>query len=364
MLFKGTETKSAADIAQILDRLGGHSNAYTTKERTCFYATCLSSALAETTHLLADMILHPRMSDADLAMERGVIFEEIDMYEDTPEDLVFDLISRNSFASCPVGRPILGTRAALNRLNGEQLRAYMQAHYTGPNLIVALSGNFSDADLTNIEALFSEVPDGIKNKSRRTVYNTSRTIRHKQIEQVHLCLCFPALSEVDPDRYTMRILNAVFGDGMSSRLFQRVREKEGLCYSVGGFHSSVSDAGVYEIYTATSFDQQTAAIRAIMEEVDALCTNGITEDELNRAREQLEANLLISLEGTGARSGLIAKTELQFGEVPDIDRMLAAYHAVSSEDIRQLAGRIFQKERLSFAAVGNVLSLEEYDRVL
>ena len=240
MLFKGTETKTAADIAQILDRLGGHSNAYTTKERTCFYVTCLSSALTETAHLLADMILHPRMSDADLTMERGVIFEEIDMYEDTPEDLVFDLLSRNSFSSCPVGRPILGTRSALNRLNGEQLHAYMKTHYTGPNVIVALSGNFSDADLSSIEMLFSDIPNGTKNKSRPTVYNTSKTTRKKQIEQVHLCICFPGLSDVDPDRFAMRILNTVFGDGMSSRLFQRVREKEGLCYSVGGFSSSVS----------------------------------------------------------------------------------------------------------------------------
>ena len=360
MVFKGTGRRTAAAIAEELDSMGGNFNAYTTKELTCFYGTCLSRHVERTADLLADMVLNPCMRDADLALERGVINEEIDMYEDTPEDLVCEILAQEAFAGCPIGRPILGSKETLAALHGADLTAYMREKYTGENLIIALAGSFDDAAVEHLKALFAAVPRGTVNGSAATVYHPVRTLRKKPIEQAHLLLAYPGISSRDPDRFTQRLLNSIFGDGMSSRLFQRVREKEGLCYSVYSFPSSASDGGVYEIYTATSREMQNAALTAIQEEIDRLLQDGVTQEELDRAREQTEAGLLISLEGTGARMSQLAKTELLFGRLPDLDSVLAHYAAVTREDMLAFARKVFVPEGRSFAAVGNLLAENEY----
>lgn len=354
MVFKGTEDMPAAELAAALDRIGGHANAYTTKETTCFYTNCLSRHLTFAAELLCDMLLRPALRPEDIECERGVIFEEISMYEDTPEDLVAEILSRDSLAGCPVGRPILGSRAALRRMGHDEMAEYMRSHYTGANMVVSVCGRFSEADIDRICSLFSAFPAGKKNASRKCVYTPSRSVRRKDIEQAHLALRWPGLCATDGDRYTLRLLNTIFGDGMSSRLFQRVRERDGACYSICGVAAAVSDAGFYDIYTATGCESLRSAEASIRDEIDRLLCDGVTQEELDRARDQTEAGMLISLEGTGPRMSQLARTELLFGKFPDLEKTCERYAAVTREDILTLARRIFREELKSHALVGNL----------
>lgn len=354
MVFKGTDRLCTAELADALDRIGGQANAYTTKETTCFYTTCLSRHLTEAAGLLADMLLHPRLLQSDVDTERGVILEEIAMYEDNPEDLVAELLSRRSLAGCPVGRPILGTPATLSGINGEMLRTYMQRHYTGSNIVLALSGSLTESDINALCEIFSAFPAGNRNRSRKTVYTPCLCLREKPIEQAHLALRYPGLPYTHPDRFALRLLNAVFGEGMSSRLFQRVRERDGLCYSIGAVPASVSDAGFYDIYTATGRESLSPACRAISQEVERLLCDGISEEELCRAKDQTEAGLFISLESTAGRMSLLARHEQRQGKAPCMAKIVQQYREVTREQVLGLARRLWTPESLSLAAVGNL----------
>ena len=354
MVFKGTPEIPAADLAAALDRIGGNANAYTTKENTCFYTTCLSRHLRTAAELLCAMLLDPALREEELESERGVIFEEIGMYEDTPEDLVAEVLSMDTLKGSPAGRPILGTKSALSRIDPEIMRDYMQSHYTGANMIVSVCGSFTEADLDHIGSLFSAFPSGKPNRSRKTLYTPGLSVRRKDIEQAHLALRWPSLTAASPDRFALRLLNTVFGDGMSSRLFQRVREKEGACYSVYGVPAALSDAGFYDIYTATSCELLHRTEAAIRDEIDRLLSDGVTREELDRARDQTESGMLISLEGSGARMSQLARCELLYGTFPNVEKTLEHYAAVTCEDILSLSRRIFASDSGSAAYVGNL----------
>jgi len=354
MVFKGTPELPAADLAAALDRIGGNANAYTTKENTCFYTTCLSRHLRTAAELLCAMLLEPALREEELESELGVILEEISMYEDTPEDLVAEVLSIDTLKGSPAGRPILGTKSALSRIDSGIMREYMQSRYTGANMIVSICGSFTEADIEYVGSLFSAFPAGKANTSRRTVYTPAHSVKRKGIEQAHLALRWPAVTAASPDRFALRLLNTVFGDGMSSRLFQRVREKEGACYSVYGVPAALSDAGFYDIYTATSRELLHRTEAAIRDEINRLLSDGITRDELDRARDQTESGMLISLEGSGARMSQLARCELLYGTFPDVEKTLASYAAVGCEDILLLARRIFASGQDSSAYVGNL----------
>ncbi len=354
MVFKGTTELPAADLAAALDRIGGNANAYTTKENTCFYTTCLSRHLRTAAELLCNMLLNPALREDELENERGVIFEEISMYEDTPEDLVAEVLSIDSLKGSPAGRPILGTKSALNRIDPVMMREYMQSHYTGANMIVSVCGNFTEADIEYISALFCAFPAGKTNPSRKTVYTPTFSVKRKDIEQAHIALRWPAITAASPDRFTLRLLNTIFGDGMSSRLFQRVREKEGACYSIYGVPAALSDAGFYDIYTATSCELLHRTENAIRDEIDRLLSDGVTREELDRARDQTEWGMLISLEGSGARMSQLARCELLYGTFPNVEKTLEHYAAVTCEDILRLARSIFTSGNDSAAYVGNL----------
>ena len=354
MVFKGTEKMPAADLAAALDRIGGNANAYTTKENTCFYMTCLSRNLRTAADLLCEMLLNPALLDDELESERGVIFEEISMYEDTPEDLVAEILSIDSLKGSPAGRPILGTKAALNRIDPGIMRDYMRSHYTGSNMIVSVCGNFTDSDIDYIAGLFSAFPAGKVNSSRKTLYTPAFSVKRKDIEQAHIALRWPAITAASPERFSLRLLNTIFGDGMSSRLFQRVREKEGACYSVCGVPAALSDAGFYDIYTATSCELLHRTEAAIRDEIERLLSDGVTHDELDRARDQTEAGMLISLEGSGARMSQLARCELLYGTFPNVEETLERYSAVTCEDVLCMARKVFVNDCGSAAYVGNL----------
>lgn len=364
MLFKGTETRSAAQLAQAFDTIGGQVNAFTTKEHTCFYARTLDTHVQTAAELLCDMVLHSTFAQKELELERGVVLEEIGMCEDTPEDLVAELLSAACFPKQPLGRPILGTAETLAAIDHKAMADYCRRRYTGENMLVTLSGSFTDKDLKTVFDLFSAVPVGEKTVLPAVSYKTAAVVKRKEIEQNHLLLVFPAVAAADPRRYPLAVLNNVLGAGMSSRLFQRVRERAGLCYSIYSYTSLYANAGVLGVYVALGRKMQQDALHMIREELLLLREQGITQDELVRAREQLKASLLMGLESTSARMSAMARSEMTFGTFVSPEETVALLEAVTREDVLALARELLDWDKLSFSAVGNVDAPEDYLKLL
>ena len=364
MMFKGTETRTAIALAEEMDQLGGGVNAFTTKECTCFYGRVLDTNLRRTVDLFADMFFHSRFAEADIEAERGIISEEIDMYEDSPEDLVSDMLLEKVYAPTALARPILGTKESLAGLTRESLLAYKAAHYTPERLVVAISGNFTPADLDYIKATFEVLQPGVPITTEPGRYTPALTLREKSIEQNHLCLLLPGLSILDEDRYAGQLLSNILGGGMSSRLFQTVREQHGLCYSVYTFGMSHRDLGVLGVYTALGADTEAKALALIMDSLRTMQCDGVTPAELDRARDQAKSNLLMSLESTSARMNSLGKGELMRGNIPSPEEVIARYDAVTRDDMLRVARRLIDFDVLSFSAVGQVGDEGQYRELL
>ncbi|MGE4483823.1 MAG: M16 family metallopeptidase [Oscillospiraceae bacterium] len=364
MVFKGTETRTAAETAEIMDSIGGQINAFTTKECTCFYGRVLDTHLDRLTDILSDMFFNSRFDEADINNERGVIFEEIDMYEDAPEDLVTERLFTAAYKGFSLARPILGKKATLSKLGSKELREYMRRHYCPSSVVVAVSGSFRSEDIDCIASRFEAMPIFGENRLKSAAYTPAFIVKKKSIEQNHLCLGFPGLSVTDNRRYAMQLLSGILGGGMSSRLFQSVREKRGLCYSVYSFGSSYIDTGLFAIYTALGRDTEREALSVIREEVERFKSDGITASELDRAREQAKANVLMSLESTSARMNRLGKSELYLGKVPDPDEIIKAYDAVTADNIAALAQYCLDFEKVAFSAVGRVDTVDMYRDII
>lgn len=364
MLFKGTEKRTARHIAIAMDALGGQSNAFTDKECTCYYIKVLDSRLQSAAALLADMFLHSRFAAEDIALERGVVLEEIDMYEDSPEDVAVDKLFEACYADCSLGRPILGTAETLRTMDTDALRGYMQAYYRPADTVVAVSGHFYDEDLDYIASLFGAMAGTGRNTCDAAVYRPALLLREKDIEQNHLCLSFPGVSLESDERYAMNLLSSILGGGMSSRLFQTVREQNGLCYSVYSFHTAHLDTGLFSVYTGLGADTEDKALALICQELRAFCQNGPTADELSRAQEQVKTTLLMGLESTGSRMMTIGKSETMRGEVTPIEQVLAGYDAVSTASITALARRVLDFAQASLSVVGQPQAEAHYRGLL
>jgi predicted Zn-dependent peptidase len=250
MLFKGTQTRSAADLADIMDGIGGQVNAFTTKECTCFHGRVLDTHLDQLTDVLCDMFFNSRFDEGDVKNERGVILEEIDMYRDTPEDLASERLQTAVYKGFSLSRPVLGTKAALGKMTGEALREHMAGHYRPRAVVVALSGSYKPADIERLKARFADMGAGGEKSFKPAAYTPSFLVKRKSLEQNHLMLTFPGLGITDERRYTLQLLSDILGGGMSSRLFQTVREQRGLCYSVYTYGYSYLDTGLFAVYTA------------------------------------------------------------------------------------------------------------------
>jgi predicted Zn-dependent peptidase len=360
MLFKGTETRSAAALANLMDGVGGQINAFTTKECTCFYGRVLDTHLPQLADVLCDMFFNSRFDETDVENERGVVFEEIDMYEDTPEDLVVERLYSAVLKGNALGRPILGSKRTLSQMTGTSLRRYMQDHYSPDCVIVVLSGSFQDADIDAIAAKFASMPVQGGNHLKMAEYKPAVVCRRKGIEQNHLCLTFPGLRAADERRFAMQMMTGILGGGMSSRLFQSVREKNGLCYSICAFGSGYIDMGLFSICTALSKETEQKALRLIIDEVRRFRDEGVTAEELRRAREQIKANVIMSLESTGARMNSLGRNMLYLGYIPDADEMIRRYDQVTAADIAELAASCLRFDKMSFSAVGRTDPVDEY----
>ena len=364
MLFKGTQRRSTAQLARDMDAIGGQVNAYTTKEHTCFYARCLDEHLDRAADLLLDMLFSSRFDQKDVELERGVVLEEIGMYEDAPEDLVSERLAAVVYKGSPLARPILGRASTLAPMTGEWLRAWQKEHYRPGNIVVSLAGSFTQDQVDSLCARLNTLEAGPAPTTRPAAYRPAVTARKKAIEQNHLLLAFPAPNYLDPRRYQIQLMNAIFGGGCSSRLFQEVREKRGLCYSVYSYVADHADTGLLGIYTAANREQERAAYDAIRRTVLDFADHGPTQEELDRARGQAKAGLLLGQESVQARMSQLGASRLLYGRVRTVDEALAGYEAVTREQLHALAQEIFRFENASLSAVGRVSGTEEYASLL
>lgn len=353
MIFKGTEKRTARHIASMMDAMGGQSNAFTTKDCTCYYMKVLDTHLHTAAELLADMFLCSSFANEDIELERGVVLEEIDMYEDTPEDVATEKLFEACYEGTALGRPILGTEETLARMDSKALHDYVRKNYHPEDTVVALSGSFSDADLDYICELFGEMQGSGRNQIEPAHYQPRVVIRSKEIEQNHLCLGFPGLPLLDDKRYAYQLMNAIIGGGMSSRLFQTVRERNGMCYSIYSFPSSHVDTGMFSIYVGLGQEDEAKAAKLICNVLRDFCAEGPTREELSRCREQLKSNLLMGLESTNARMHHLGRYELFTDHVISSDELVAAYDAVTADQVRALANEMFRFDQASICAVGN-----------
>ena len=363
MIFKGTEKRSAQHIAIAIDALGGQANAFTDKECTCYYMKVLDKRLKNGISILADMFMHSRFAQEDIDLERGVVLEEIDMYEDSPEDVAIDKLFEQCYDGSALGRPILGTAETLQAINSEAMHDYMHRYYRPKDTVVALSGHFTEDDLDYIAELFSEMGEG-RNEITPASYQPSLLLREKDIEQNHLCLSFPGVSLLSDDRYAMNLLSSILGGGMSSRLFQQVREQNGLCYSIYSFTTPHLDTGLFSIYTGLGAETEQKALDLIVRELHRFCEEGPAADELSRCREQVKTTLLMGLENTGTRMMTIGRSELLRGQVLAVEQVLAAYDRVTADDVLALARRVLDFEQVSLAVVGQPDRRDTYRALL
>lgn len=364
MIFKGTEKRTARHIASMMDAMGGQSNAFTTKDCTCYYMKVLDTHLHTAAELLADMFLCSSFADEDIELERGVVLEEIDMYEDTPEDVATEKLFEACYEGTALGRPILGTEETLARMDSKALHDYVRKNYHPEDTVVALSGSFSDADLNYICELFGEMQGSGRNQIEPAHYQPRVVIRSKEIEQNHLCLGFPGLPLLDDKRYAYQLMNAIIGGGMSSRLFQTVRERNGMCYSIYSFPSSHVDTGMFSIYVGLGQEDEAKAAKLICNVLRDFCAEGPTREELSRCREQLKSNLLMGLESTNARMHHLGRYELFTDHVVSSDELVAAYDAVTADQVRALANEVFRFDQASICAVGNTGDEAYYRRLI
>jgi predicted Zn-dependent peptidase len=341
MLFKGTTRLTAKDIADKFDGIGGNVNAFTAKEYTCYYAKVLDQHLPLAVEVLADMYFNSTLDDGELAKEKNVILEEISMYEDTPDDTVHDLASRAAFGDHPLGFSILGTADRLTPMTSQDLRDYMAQRYRADNTVISIAGNVGPEVLELIERHFGHFAvRGTDAGLAPPIFRSGSLFHRKKTEQNHLCLTFPGCSNADPDLYAMILLNNAIGGGMSSRLFQEIRETRGLAYSVYSYHTAYSDSGVFTVYTGTAPKQTMDVYNLTMELLQEIADKGMTEEELARGKEQLKGNLILSLESTSSRMNRQGKNELMLGKHYTLDEMIERIERVTLNDVGKMMDRI------------------------
>lgn len=345
MFFKGTSTKSAREIAESFDRIGGQVNAFTSKEYTRYYAKVLDEHANYALDVLADMFFHSTFDENELKKEKNVVYEEIKMYEDAPDDIVHDLLSKATYGNHSLGYPILGTEETLASFNGDSLRQYMHDYYTPDRVVISVAGNISDSFIKDVEKWFgSYEAKGKATGLEKPEFHTEKLTRKKETEQAHLCLGFKGL-EVGHERiYDLIVLNNVLGGSMSSRLFQDVREDKGLAYSVYSYHSSYEDSGMLTIYGGTGANQLQQLSETIQETLATLKRDGITSKELENSKEQMKGSLMLSLESTNSKMSRNGKNELLLGKHKTLDEIINELNAVNLERVNGLARQLFTED--------------------
>lgn len=363
MAFKGTARRSAREIAEEIETVGGDLNAATGMEQTAYYARVLKDDVPLAVDILGDILTGSTFADDELAREQDVIVQEIGAAHDTPDDLVFDLFQEAAFPGQGIGRSILGTPETVRRFRSADLRGWLHEHYRAPGMILAAAGAVSHEMLVKLAIdHFSSFEAAAVEAPATACYHGGEKRLSRDLAQAHLLLGFCGVPFTDPRFFTAQILANCLGGGMSSRLFQELREKRGLCYSVYSFHSAYRDAGLFGIYAATGENELAELVPVIGGELEKAVAN-IEEAELARAKAQLKAGLLMSLESSSARAEQIARQQMVFGRVLPIGEIIAGVESVETADVSRLARDIFALEAVTVAAVGPLGKLASYDEI-
>jgi predicted Zn-dependent peptidase len=363
MVFKGTTTRSAQQIAREVDTIGGNLDAFTGKEMVCFNIKVLDENVAPALDVLSDLVLHPTFTSEELAREQGVILEEIKMDEDNPDYLVHEIFTQNFWKGDALGRPILGTEKTVSSFNQQIVFDFYNSRFTPRNMVFSAAGNLEhDAFVAQVERQFGSLAaDGAGQVTGQEAPTATPHItlkRKKSLEQVQFCLGVPAPPVNDPSRYGVYLLNTMLGGGMSSRLFQTIREDQGLAYSIYSEMNPFRDTGSLCVYAGTSVDKTEKVLRLTLEEFRRLKQETVSEAELKRAKDQLKSNMVIGLESSGSRMSNLARQQMYFGRFFGIDEIIEEIEAVSSADIQELAQRLFQPEAIALTLLGNLGSMK------
>jgi len=354
LLFKGTPTRSAKDIADAFDAVGGDVNAFTGKEYTCYYARVIDRDLPMALDVLSDMITNSKIDADDLESERKVILEEIAMHEDAPDELVHDLFYRSLLEGHPLGRPVLGFNETIGSVARDEVAGYWRERYSPSNLVVAAAGNLDHASLVDsIESLFDvRAGDRTSREGGAPQPRSGVSVHTRPTEQAHIIVGMEGLARADEDRHALAVIDSVLGGGMSSRLFQEIREKRGLAYAVYSYRALFADAGAFSIYAGTTPQNADTVIDIITGELEAVLDNGITPAELERAKGHLRGALVLSSEDPGSRMNRMGKQQLTMGEILSIDELIERFDALGTEDIERVCQRVLGPRRFQVTIVG------------
>lgn len=356
LLFKGTERRSSLDIAREIDSVGGVLNAFTSREYVCYYAKVLDKFLPKAVDLLTDIFLHSTFDPEEIEKERRVVLQEINMMEDTPDDLIHDLFHQHFWKGHPLGMSILGDAESVTGLSREAIIAYKEQMYRSDDVIVTAAGNLTHDKLTALlEEYLHSVPSGNgRTASAPPVYERRIELVEKDLEQIHVCLGLKGVQQSHPQRYDAFIMNAILGGSMSSRLFQEVREKSGLAYSVYSYIASHADAGSLVVYAGASPENQAELLEIMLREIGRFKTEPVPAEQLDGAREQLKGNLLLSLESSDNRMSRLAKNEIYFGTPLPLSEIMEGFDQVTAESIQTLAVDILDNSALTLVMLGRI----------
>ncbi len=357
MVFKGTTRRTAEDIAREVDSVGGMLDAFTSKEMVCFNTRVLDEHLPKAFDVLADMVLDPKFAEDEIDREKSVILEEIRMTQDNPEDLVHELFTQNFWAPHALGKPILGTPETVSAFSRDTLRTWFKQRYAPNNMVITAAGHLTHAQLVElVSERFAKGTSAGADAADATPQAASHvTLRTKhELEQVHICMGVPALPMTDRRRFGVAVLNNVLGGGMSSRLFQNIRERQGLAYAIFSELNSYRDAGALSVYAGTSLDTASQLVRSVLDEFRRLRDEPLSTEELRRAKDHLKGATLLALEGSGQRMNSLARYHMYFKRHFTAQDLIALLESVTVEDVQQLAREFFQPGRMAASVVGNL----------
>lgn len=372
MLFKGTESRSARDIADEMTAIGGNLDAYTSKECTCYYTRTLGEYARKALEIIADMIINSRLDAGDLKKELGVILDEIDMYEDDADELVHELLQKKVWGDHPLSYIISGEKSVVRDFTCEDVRAFMDRYYTGEHMVISVAGNFDETQiLEDIRELFggipahSQAPEAALQGCRfaePAVYRQSILCRHKDIEQMHLDLAFDCIAHDHEDKYVMAVVNSILGGNLNSRLFQEVREDKGLAYTIYSYGSSFKHCGLFQIYGAMAPEQTPQVLDAIFEAMGRMASEPVSERELGLTKQQIRTELLLATESTHNRMENNAKAWIYQKEQESLQETIERVEALTAEDIGRFMDKYLKVSGASAAFIGNFDSFDD-DRV-
>lgn len=356
MVFKGTEKRTAKEISEEIDNLGGHINAFTSKEMTAFYTVTLSEHIEKSIEILSDILLNSTFSEENLEKEKKVVIEEIRMYQDVPEDLVHDLNSE-LIIDGPQGRNILGTEESVSNISRDTLVNYFEERYCSDNMIITIAGNVDvERVMKFLEKYFGffNRKSKLRNLNEGFTLKASHNIIRKETNQVHLCFNTKGLSYLERDKYTLSIISNILGGNMSSRLFQKIREDRGLCYSVYTYASSYRNDGMFTVYAGTTHENYQEVIEIIKNEFNDIKKNGVSQEELNKAKNQLLSSMIIGLETSKSRMSRLANNYIGHERIIEIDEIIREVNEVDMDRIKKLADRIFDEKYYSTTVLGDI----------